>query len=153
MTTPENTTKPAARRPAKKRTAARKRTAKAKSKTAPAAETTSRRATRLALNLIEFQKVTFDNAARLLGAVQQQTEKAVRQLAVQSSWMPKEGQQAVDEWVKTMRRAREDFKKTVDKSFDLVSEYLKRLEKEGTTKASTADRKKAAKRRAEGRPA
>lgn len=99
-----------------------------KRKAVPARESTRHRATRLAISLVEFNKATFDTTVRMLGAIQSQTEKAVHQLVSDATWLPKEGKKVVDEWIRAMRRTREDFKRTTDRSFDLIAEYLKRVQ-------------------------
>ncbi len=96
---------------------------------------TVRRATKLALNLVDFQKTTFDNTIRVFSVLQVQTEKLIEELTVKSNWMPKEGKKVVEEWIKTVNRSRNDFKKTMDRSFDLISEYLKRVQDEEAAKA------------------
>lgn len=109
---------------------------------------TVRRATKLALNLVEFQKTTFDNTIRVFSALQVQTEKLIQELTVKSNWMPKEGKKVVEEWIKTVNRGRNDFKKTMDRSFDLISAYLKRLQEEESAKGKPAKAKAKSKSKA-----
>ena len=111
------------------------------------AGSTRKRTLKLAINLVDFQKTTFDNAVKMLSAVQTQTEKLIEQLTVQSSWMPNEGKKVVEEWIKTVNRSREDFKRTMDKSFDLLGDYFKRVESQtaAVVKPSTNGKKRAKK--------
>jgi len=47
-----------------------------------------------------------------------------------ASFLPEEGREVVHQWVDTFRRGREDYKATVDKSFDLVEKYFDRYQDE-----------------------
>ncbi|MBX7257030.1 MAG: hypothetical protein K1Y02_11770 [Candidatus Hydrogenedentes bacterium] len=115
-------------------------------------DNTVRRATKLALNLVDFQKTTFDNTIRVFTALQEQTEKLIQELTVKSTWMPKEGKKVVEEWIKTVNRSRNDFKKTMDRSFDLISAYLKRVQEDESAKAKPAKPKAKAKVKAKAKP-
>ncbi len=110
------------------------------------AGSTKKRTLKLAVSLLDFQKTTFDNAVKMLAAVQSQTEKLIKQLTVQSSWMPPEGKKVVDEWINTVNRSRDDFKHTMDKSFDLLTDYFKRLDSHPAASKSRASAKRTAKK-------
>lgn len=105
-----------------------------------------KRTAKLATNVVEFQKSTFDNAIDALGKLQKRSNKMISRVVKEASWMPGEGKEVVDDWVKMMEDARSDFKKTSDKSFDLVIKYLKRVERE-VGKSPTKKKKAAAKRK------
>lgn len=100
----------------------------------PPAEPTTARAAKLATNLIAFEKATFANAANLLGAINDQSERAIRGALGNASWMPKEGQEFVKDWHRTLRGTLKDFAKSVDKSFDLLSRYVDRTQSESSKK-------------------
>jgi hypothetical protein len=85
----------------------------------------------LAANLVDFQKTTFDNTAKVVGSLQAQTEKILLELAEKSGWLPKEAKKVVSEWVKLSQQSRSEFTKTMDKSFVLMSLYLKRIQASG----------------------
>ena len=110
------------------------------------AEHTRRRAAQVALSVVDFQKTTFDTTFKMVSEFQKQSENAVSKLLKGSSWLPKEGKAVVDEWVHLLRTSRTDFDKTVGKSFDLITEYLKRVESEGTKKSAKKPKKAAAKK-------
>lgn len=115
-----------------------------------AREQTQKRAARLAMNVVDFQKSTFDSSIDALGRLQKRSDKLVRRAVKDATWMPGEGKDVVEEWVSTMEKARADFKRTTDKSFDLVLRYLKRLERgDGAAKkpAKKSTKKKAAAKR------
>lgn len=116
---------------------------------------TQARAAKLATSVVEFQKTTFDNGVDALGRLQKRSDQMIKRMVKEAGWMPGEGKEVVEEWVSTMEKARADFKKATDKSFDLLLKYLKRLEKSSGAakpkKASTAKKavtKKPAKRKA-----
>ena len=114
--------------PAKKAKARAARSRKAAPRTA--SDPTAARAAKLAINLIDFEKTTFDSAATLFAALNDRSEKAVCRAVSNASWMPKEGQKLVEEWQRTLRNSLKDFTKSVDKSFDLLSNYLARFQAE-----------------------
>lgn len=107
-----------------------------------AAAGTQRRATKLMLSVIDFQKTTFDNTFKIIAQIQEQSEKAVQNLVEDAGWLPKEGKTIIREWIRMLRAGRSDFQKTVDKSFDLVTDYFERVVK--TEEASVVAPKKAA---------
>lgn len=120
-----------ARKKAKRTTTAARASKPAKR---PTSEPTTARAAKLATNLIAFEKATFANAAHLLGAINDQSERAIRAALGNATWMPKEGQEFVKEWNRTLRGTLKDFAKSVDKSFDLLSRYVDRTQSESSKK-------------------
>lgn len=99
-------------------------------------------AAKFAISAIEMQKKAMHNALKGIGKLQDQTGKLALKMAQGASWMPDEGRQVVDEWNKATQRGREDFEKTMNKSFDLLSKYFERVKK-GQTGTKTAARKRA----------
>lgn len=112
-----------------------------------AAAGTQRRATKLVLSVVDFEKTTFDNAFKVISQLQEQSEKAVQNLVEGMNWLPKEGKSIVKEWIHMLRMGRGDFKKTVDKSFDLLTDYLERVSKAEEAAAKTAAAKAPAKKK------
>ncbi|MFP4500766.1 MAG: histone H1-like repetitive region-containing protein [Candidatus Hydrogenedentota bacterium] len=103
-----------------------------------AASSTGRKACKLVLSVIDFQKTTFDNTFKIISQLQEQSEKMVSTMVTDSHWVPKEGKSVVKEWVQMLQTGRSDFRKTVDKSFDLLTDYFERVQKEGIPSATTA---------------
>jgi len=95
----------------------------------PIIEPTSAKAVKLAINLVEFQKVTLGNALALLSSAQDQSEKLLHAMVLDAGWMPKEGRKMAEEWLKAARRSRDGYRKAMDKSFDLLSAYLQQVQK------------------------
>ncbi|MBI2432762.1 MAG: hypothetical protein HYV26_07830 [Candidatus Hydrogenedentes bacterium] len=92
------------------------------------ADQTRKRAAKLALSVIDFEKTTFDNAFKMIDKLQKQTEELLKDYIGNASWMPKEGKAVVDEWTRMLQGSRREFLKTVDKSFEHLSEYVKRVQ-------------------------
>ncbi len=74
--------------------------------------------------MIDFQKVTFDNSFKAMSTLQEQGEKMVNMFLDQAPWLPPEGKKAVEEWIKAYNKGREDFRKSVDENFGKVQEYF-----------------------------
>ncbi len=95
----------------------------------------------MALGMIELQRKTFVASLRGVGKLQEQTGKMLHKVAQNASWVPDEGRQVVDEWTKATSRGREDFQKTMEKSFDLLSHYFRRVKKGAPAAKPAAKRK------------
>lgn len=85
--------------------------------------------------MIEFQKTTFDNSFNALTILQEQAEKMVGLFLEQSAWFPKEGKDAVGEWVKTYKRGRDAYKTSVDESYKKVEEFMIKADKGAKAKS------------------
>ena len=75
--------------------------------------------------MIDFNKASFDNTFNAMVMLQEQAEKMAKTLLLQASWLPEEGKKAIDEWVKAYKKGREDFKNSVDASFQRVEDFFK----------------------------
>jgi len=78
----------------------------------------------IAKQMIEFNKSSFDNTFTAMVLLQEQTEKMVNSFMEQANWLPEEGRNILDEWLATYKKGRDEFKKTVDESFQKVREYF-----------------------------
>jgi hypothetical protein len=112
-------------------------------------DTGRERSAQMALSVIELQRKTFDNTLKGVGKLQDQTGKMLHKMAQNSSWVPDEGKQVVDEWNKATHRGREEFKKTMDKSFDLLARYFERVKKGPAPKKPAARKRAPAKKKSE----
>jgi hypothetical protein len=74
--------------------------------------------------MIDFNKASFDNGFNAMVLIQDQTERAANALLDQATWLPEEGKKAIQDWVKTYKKGREELKKSVDTSFAKVEEYF-----------------------------
>jgi len=104
-----------------------------------------------AKHLVKFQKSSTQAGLKLVGKVQDYTEKSLRDAMKDGKWLPGEGKDVVDEWAKMMDSGLDEFSRVVEKSFDLVLKYLDRVEKEAKAKESkskTGATKRASQKRA-----
>lgn len=95
-------------------------------------------ALKLMLAVIDIQKTAFDHTISALAQAQDASAKAVTRLVKDADWMPDEGKAVVAAWVKLLLHSRQEFQKTMDKSFDLVTDYLERVDGAGNGKAPKA---------------
>jgi hypothetical protein len=91
--------------------------------------------TKVTRQMIEFYKTTFDNTFNAMMILQEQTEKMVGLFLEQSPWFPKEGKDAVNEWVKTYKRGRDSYKTSADESYKKVKDYFTSADKAEKAKA------------------
>jgi hypothetical protein len=92
---------------------------------------------RIAKQMIDFHKATFDNTFNAMSILQEQTERMVNMFLEQSPWVPEDGRKAINEWIKTYRKGRSDFKTTVDESFKKVDGFFESFNKETKAKAAS----------------
>lgn len=85
--------------------------------------------TKMAKQMMEFYKTTFESSFNALVMFQEQAERMANAFMEQGTWLPDEGKAILNEWVKTYKKGREDFKKSVDEGFKRVEEYFAGLEK------------------------
>ena len=77
--------------------------------------------------MVEFQKQAFDNTFNALSAIQDQQRELMSRLLEGAPAVPGEMKQLLDEWGRAIETGREQFRDTVDKSFETVESYLERL--------------------------
>ncbi|MBL0699876.1 MAG: hypothetical protein JJV92_03210 [Desulfosarcina sp.] len=74
---------------------------------------------------IDFNKTTFNNMLNAMDLFQQQSEGMTASLLDQAAWVPDEGKKAITDWINSVKKGREDFKKIVDDNFGKVEDFLK----------------------------
>ena len=74
--------------------------------------------------MVDFNKGAFNNAFNAMVMVQDQNETLANTMLSQATWMPEEGKKAVQEWVETFKKGREEYKKTVDEAFKKVEDFF-----------------------------
>jgi uncharacterized coiled-coil DUF342 family protein len=84
---------------------------------------------KMAKQMIEFNKSTFDNSFNAIILMQEQTEKMVQTFLEQATWLPAEGKKVLNEWVTAYKKGRDEYKKAVDESFKKVEAYFAQAEK------------------------
>jgi hypothetical protein len=98
----------------------------------------------LAVKLARVQRAALAKGFKVLAQVQERGEKAIKDHLDDATWLPGEGKDIVREWSRTLNDGRDEFRKTVDKSYELLGSYLERVEKEqkkGAAKAKPAVKK------------
>ena len=78
----------------------------------------------LVMQLIQFNKTSFDNTFNALSMLQDQTERMTESFLEQATWLPQEGRGVINEWVKAFKKGREEFKNQVDQSFERVEAFF-----------------------------
>ncbi len=89
----------------------------------------------IAKQMMEFNKTAFDNTFNAMTVLQDQTEKLVFRFLEKAPWFPEDGKKAVNDWVNTYKKGREDFKTAADDSYKKVTDYFAKTEKEEVKKA------------------
>jgi len=89
---------------------------------------------KIAKQMIDFQKTTFDNTFNAMALLQEQAESMASTILDQATWMPEEGRKAVNDWLKAYKKGREDFKKGVDENFTKVEDFFNTFDKGTKTK-------------------
>lgn len=74
--------------------------------------------------MIDFQKATFTNAYNTLSMFQDQSERFVNTFMEQNPMLPQQSKDAFQEWLKMCKKARDDYKKSIDESFKNLEKYF-----------------------------
>ncbi len=74
--------------------------------------------------MIQYNKTVFENTFSSLAMLQDQMEKTMDMFLKQSSWLPEEGKKVVEEYARAYKKARENFKNSVDESFKKVEGFF-----------------------------
>lgn len=78
----------------------------------------------MAKQMLEFQKATFNNAFNTLTMFQDQSEKLVNTFMDQNPAIPQQTKEGFRDWLNVCKKARDDYKKTMDESFKNLESYL-----------------------------
>lgn len=90
----------------------------------------------IAKQMIEFNKTTFDSSFNAMVVLQDQAEKMVFGFLEKAAWFPEEGKKAVNDWVNSYKKGREDFKSAYDENYKKVADYLVNFQKEEIAKTA-----------------
>jgi len=77
--------------------------------------------------LVELQKQAFDSTFNALSAMQDQQRALMSRLIEGAPAVPGEMKELIDQWAQALESGREQFRDTVDRSFETVETYLERL--------------------------
>jgi len=78
----------------------------------------------MAKQMVDFNKTAFDNSFEAMSVIQDQTEKMVSSMMEQTSFFPEEGKKLVNDWIKTYKKGREEFKAAADENFKKVEAFF-----------------------------
>ncbi|PKN38329.1 MAG: hypothetical protein CVU52_05545 [Deltaproteobacteria bacterium HGW-Deltaproteobacteria-10] len=78
----------------------------------------------IAKQMVDFNKTAFDNSFDAMSVIQDQAEKMISASMEQTAFFPEEGKKAVNEWIKTIKKGREEFKTAADENFKKVEIFF-----------------------------
>jgi hypothetical protein len=84
---------------------------------------------KMAKQMINFHKATYDNTFNSMVMLQDQTEKMLNAFLAQATWLPEEGKRVIDEWLTAYKKGREDFRKLADDNFKKMDDFFATTEK------------------------
>ncbi len=82
------------------------------------------------ISVLKLQRSLFDRSFKVLARLQKYSDKLVKKHIQGAEWLPSEGKDIVKEWSGMLNDGRVEFQKTIDKSYDLLKDYLERVRKE-----------------------
>ena len=82
--------------------------------------------TQFAKQTLTFQKTIFDNSFNAMVLVQDQTEKMVNNYIENLPWVTEEAKKSLETSVEMGKKARDDFKKAVDDSYEKFEAMLEK---------------------------
>ncbi len=80
--------------------------------------------------LVKFQQSSVKAGLGLVAKAQKVTEKSLRDAMKKGKWLPGESRDIVEEWSRMMKSGVDEFTRVTDKSFELLLQFLDRVEKE-----------------------
>jgi hypothetical protein len=92
--------------------------------------------TKMAKQMIEFYKTTFDNSFSAMMTLREQMERMTNMYWGQMMNLPDEAKKGLAEWTKSYKKNCEDFKKVVDDSFKKLDSFFGEAEKAEKTKSA-----------------
>ncbi len=78
----------------------------------------------IAKHMIIFNKMAFDNNFHAMKVLQEQAENIVNKFWEKSPLFPAEGKQIIAAWLQACKRGNEDFKRSMDDSFQKVEKFF-----------------------------
>ena len=78
----------------------------------------------MAKQMIQFNKMAFDNRFKAMSMVYEQNEKMMNALLEQASWLPADGKNAVKDWMATYKTGCGNFKSLADENYAKVESFF-----------------------------
>jgi len=88
----------------------------------------------IAKETLNLSKVAFDNAFTATLLLQEQAQRIIDIYLKQMLVFPQEGKRVADTWTEACRTNGEEFKKAVEKNYEMFASIFKDAEKEGNSK-------------------
>ena len=93
---------------------------------------------------LQMQRRIFQSALSVFDTVQKQAGKVIEKNLAGNENLPEEAREVVKEWTRVIKTGRNEMTGAVEKSFDLIDQYLSKVQKSDKVKA--APKKAAAKK-------
>ena len=74
--------------------------------------------------VLTYQRSLFESAFNAMCAVQDQTEQMTETMLKQMNWMPEEAKKSLRDTVEMYKKARENYKKSVEEGFDRMEDMF-----------------------------
>jgi polyhydroxyalkanoate synthesis regulator phasin len=81
-------------------------------------------ASKIGLQVLDFQKSTFNNTYNTLLKIQEQSEKIADSFMKDNSVIPAEGRKILDEWKLVFKKGQSELKKSIDESFNKAESFF-----------------------------
>lgn len=78
----------------------------------------------IAKQMIQFNKTALDNSFKAMTMVYDQNQKMVESMLQQSTWLPENGRQAIQDWMNAFKTGCDDFKKLLDENYAKVETFF-----------------------------
>jgi len=79
----------------------------------------------IAKQMVDFNKTAFDNSFDAMAVIQDQAEKMITAMMhQQTAFFPEEGKKLINDWLKTYKKGREEFKAAADENFKKVETFF-----------------------------
>lgn len=78
----------------------------------------------IAKQMVDFNKTAFDNSFNAMCVVQDQAEKMFNSMMEQTAFFPEEGKKLINDWIKTCKKGREEFKAAADENYKKVDMFF-----------------------------
>lgn len=95
------------------------------------------------ISLIKMQSSAVDRVFKVVGNLQKRGGKVLKQYLEKADWAPSEAKDIIKEWDHMLNTGREDFQKTLDKSYGLLRTFFERVRKEEKAASKKAPAKAA----------
>jgi hypothetical protein len=74
--------------------------------------------------MVQFNKTAFDHGYNALEILLKQNETMTNTFLDQAAWVPEEGKNTVNEWMRIFKTGCDDFKKTADQNYKNIEKLF-----------------------------